>query len=71
MDATLERAFLGYDASFRVPLFRLSTLGTELVAAIYKAINPRYPIVSDDMEVLGGRTLAEHVHQILPVGRQC
>ena len=59
MEANFIRAELTYEATFSTLSFELPGLGTTLLRSLHESINPRYPINTADMRVLGGNSLSD------------
>ena len=59
MEATFIRAELTYEVTFSTLSFELPGLGTSLLKSLHESINPRYPINTADMRVLGGNSLSD------------
>ena len=59
MEANITRVELTYEATFSTLSFELPGLGTALLKSLHESINPRYPINTADMRVLGGNSLSD------------
>ena len=59
MATNVERLDLVYEVAFHAPAFDLPMRGAALLKALYEAINPRYSILMNNMQIFGGNAMSD------------
>lgn len=59
MKANLEWMNVTYDVEFSAPSFDLPGSNTTVLRALYETIHPRYPVGTQNMQVVGGNLLSD------------
>jgi hypothetical protein len=66
MKADLERMNVTYELEFATPSFDLPASSVTVLRALYEKVHPRYPMRTQQMQVLGGSLLSDvHVRATL------